>query len=140
MPAIAAKIWDDGLVDGPVVFRISPLGLIAVVTLAVCVMPVAVSARGMLVLFLIPIGLVYWIVRVRTTVDADAVVARGILHTRRVAWTDITALRLRTRSRVSAVLANGAELPLPAVHVRDLPLLSSVSGGRLPDPSPASKE
>jgi Bacterial PH domain len=124
--------------SGPLVFRISPLGLIAVVTLAVCVMPVAVTAPGALVLFGIPIGLLCWIVRVRTTVDADTVAVRGILRTRRVAWTDITALRLRTRSRVSAVLTNGAELPLPAVHVRDLPLLASVSGGRLPDPSAVS--
>ena len=123
--------------SGPIVFRISPLGLIAVVTLAVCVMPVAVTAPGALALFLIPIGLLCWIIRVRTTVDTDTVVARGLVRTRRVAWTDITALRLRTRSRVSAVLANGAELPLPAVHVRDLPLLASVSGGRLPDPGPA---
>lgn len=124
--------------SGPIVFRISPLGVIAVITLAVCVMPVAVSVPGMVVLFLLPIGLLYWIMRTRTTVDADTVVVRGIVRSRRVAWTDITALRLRTRSRVSAVLANGAELPLPAVHVRDLPLLSSVSGGRLPDPSQAS--
>jgi hypothetical protein len=124
--------------SGPIVFRISPLGVIAVITLAVCVMPVAVSVPGMVVLFLLPIGLLYWIMRTRTTVDADTVVVRGIVRSRRVAWTDITALRLRTRSRVSAVLANGGELPLPAVHVRDLPLLSSVSGGRLPDPSQAS--
>jgi Bacterial PH domain len=85
------------------------------------------------VLFLIPIGLLYWIMRTRTTVDADTVTVRGLVRSRRVAWTDITALRLRTRSRVSAVLADGTELPLPAVHVRDLPLLSAMSDGRLPD-------
>jgi len=33
------------------------------------------------------------------------------------------------------VLSDGSELPLPAVHVRDLPRLAAVSGGRLPDPS-----
>ncbi|MBO0851896.1 MAG: PH domain-containing protein [Pseudonocardia sp.] len=124
--------------SSPIVFRNSPLGVIAVITLAVCVMPVAVTVPGMLVLFVLPIGLLCWILRTRTTVDADAVVVRGIVRSRRVAWADITALRLRTRSRVSAVLVSGAELPLPAVHVRDLPLLSSVSGGRLPDPSKAS--
>jgi hypothetical protein len=36
---------------------------------------------------------------------------------------------------VSAVLTDGAELPLPAVTVRDLPQLAAVSGGRLPDPA-----
>jgi hypothetical protein len=33
------------------------------------------------------------------------------------------------------VLNDGSELALPAVHVRDLPRLSAVSGGRLPDPA-----
>lgn len=126
--------------SGPIVFRNSPLGVIAVITLAVCVMPVAVTAPGMLVLFLIPIGLLYWIMRTRTVVDADTVLVRGMVRSRRVAWTDITALRLRTRSRVSAVLADGTELPLPAVHVRDLPLVSSMSGGRLPDLSEAAAQ
>lgn len=124
--------------SGPVVFRNSPLGVIAVITLAVCVLPVAATAPGMLVLFLIPIGLLYWIMRTRTAVDADSVTVRGMVRGRRIAWEDITALRLRTRSRVSAVLADGTELPLPAVHVRDLPLLSSMSGGRLPDLGKAS--
>jgi hypothetical protein len=33
------------------------------------------------------------------------------------------------------VLTDGSELALPAVHVRDLPRLAAVSGGRLPDPA-----
>lgn len=121
-------------------FRISPLGHVAAITLAACITPVALTAPVMTLLYLVPLGLIGWIMRTRTTVDAETVVARGALRTRRVTWSDITALRLRTRSRVSAVLASGAELPLPAVHVRDLPLLAQVSGGRLPDPSPTSPQ
>ncbi|MDN5747807.1 MAG: PH domain-containing protein [Pseudonocardia sp.] len=33
------------------------------------------------------------------------------------------------------MLSDGAELPLPAVGVRDLPQLAAASGGRLPDPA-----
>jgi hypothetical protein len=117
------------------VFRNSPLALLAAVAFMVCFTPVALTVPGMEVLYLIPIGMVAWVLRVRTTVDADTIVARGALRTRRVAWGDVTALHLRTRSRVSAVLGNGSELPLPAVRVRDLPLLAASSGGRLPDPS-----
>lgn len=117
-------------------FRNSPLSLLAAVAFMVCFTPVALTVPGMEVLYLIPIGMVAWVLRVRTTVDADAIVARGALRTRRVAWGDVTALHLRTRSRVSAVLDNGSELPLPAVRVRDLPLLAMMSGGRLPDPGP----
>jgi hypothetical protein len=122
-------------VDGPLVFRNSPLTVLFAIAFVVCATPVALTVPGMPVLYLIPIGLVAWVLRVRTTVDQDSIVARGVLRTRRVAWTDVTALRLRTRSRVSAVLSSGSELPLPAVHTRDLPLLAMASGGRLPDPS-----
>jgi len=82
---------------------------------------------------------------VRTVADAEAVTVRRILGRRRVPWSEICSLRLGPsssgpsswgdRSRVSAVLTDGAELPLPAVYVRDLPQLAAVSGGRLPDPA-----
>jgi hypothetical protein len=122
-------------VDGPLVFRNSPLTVLFAIAFVVCATPVALTVPGMAVLYLIPIGLVAWVLRVRTTVDQDSIVARGALRTRRVAWADVTALHLRTRSRVSAVLSSGSELPLPAVHTRDLPLLAMACGGRLPDPS-----
>jgi len=118
-----------------VVFRNSPLAVLFAVAFVVCATPVALTVPGMVVLYLFPIGLVAWVVRVRTTVDDNAIVARGALRTRRVAWVDVSALHLRTRSRVSAVLSNGSELPLPAVRTRDLPLIAMASGGRLPDPS-----
>jgi hypothetical protein len=117
------------------VFRNSPLAVLAAIAFMVCFTPVALTVPGMTVLYLIPIGMVFWVLRVRTTVDADTIAARGTLRTQRVDWSDVTALRLRTRSRISAVLNSGTELPLPAVHVRDLPVLAMMSGGRLPDPS-----
>jgi Bacterial PH domain len=117
------------------VFRNSPLAVLAAIAFMVCFTPVALTVPGMTVLYLIPVAMVVWVLRVRTTVDADTIAARGTLRTQRVAWSDVTALRLRTRSRISAVLSSGTELPLPAVHVRDLPVLAMMSGGRLPDPS-----
>jgi hypothetical protein len=54
---------------------------------------------------------------------------------RRVRWDDIAPLRLRKKAKVSAILTDGAELPLLAVRVRDLPVLTAASGGRLPDPA-----
>ncbi|MDQ2707852.1 MAG: PH domain-containing protein [Actinomycetota bacterium] len=125
----------------PVVFRISPLNLLATVALALCATPVAFGAPWFWLVYLVPVGLAGWVLRVRTTAGPDDLVARGALRATRVPWADISALRLRssrTRSRVSAVLRNGSELPLPAVHVRDLPLLAAASGGRLPDPSEPS--
>ena len=129
--------------DSSLVFRHSPLGAFAVVPLTICVTPAAFAAPGLLVLYLIPVGVIVWVLRTRTTADRDTISVRGALRTRRVAWGDVTAVRLRssrTRSGISAVLRGGSELTLPAVRVRDLSALAAVSGGRLPDPDPADGE
>ncbi len=119
-----------------VVFRISPLTLLGAAALAICAVPVAFGAPWLWLVLLVPLTLGHRVLRIRTTAGPDTLVARGVLRARSVPWSDITALRLRssrTRSRVSAVLSDGTELPLPAVHVRDLPLLAAASRGRLPD-------
>lgn len=124
-------------------FRIPQLNLLALIAVAFCMIPVAFGAPWFWLIYLVPLVIAVWVVRARTTAAPDGVVARGVARTTRVPWADITALRLRsswTRSRVSAVLSNGSELPLPAVRVRDLPLLAAASGGRLPDPSAAPAE
>ncbi len=122
------------------VFRTSPLTLLAAVALAVCATPFAAAAPLLWLIYLVPLAIIIWTVRVRTSVDAEAVTVRRIVGRRRVPWSQISSLRLgsadrRHRSRVHAVLVDGAELMLPAVHISDLPQLAAVSGGRLPDPA-----
>jgi len=122
------------------VFQIPRLTVLVAVTLTICVTPVAFAAPWLWLSYLIPLGIIAWVLRVRTTVDTEAVTVRGLLRTRRVLWQQISSLRLgrsglRDRTGVRAVLTDGGELPLPAVHVRDLPQLAAVSGGRLPDPA-----
>jgi hypothetical protein len=119
----------------PAVFRNSPLVVLVALALAVCATPVAWAAPYLWLIYLVPVGIIVWTLRVRTTVDPDAVTVRRVVGRRSVPWTQISSLRLRDRARVSAVLSDGAELPLPAVHVRDLPQLAAASGGRLPDPA-----
>jgi hypothetical protein len=123
------------------VFRISPLTNLAAIGIAVCATPFAASGPFLWLVYLVPIAMIVWTLRVRTVADPDALTIRRIVGGRRVPWPEISSLRLGRRSRlrgragVSAVLADGAELPLPAVGVRDLPQLAAVSGGRLPDPA-----
>lgn len=124
-------------------FRIPQLNLLALFAVGICMIPVGFGAPWFWLIYVLPLGAAVWIVRSRTTAAPDGVAARGVLRTTRVPWADISALRLRssrTRSRISAVLNNGSELPLPAVRVRDLPSLAAASGGRLPDPSAAPTE
>jgi hypothetical protein len=134
--------------DGPaaatppprVVFRISPLVVLVALTFAVCATPVAFAAPYLWLIYLIPLGIIVWTLRVRTVVDPETVAVRRVVGGRRVPWSEIKSVHLgRARNpgtaRVSAVLNDGSELALPAVHVRDLPRLAAVSGGRLPDPA-----
>ncbi len=122
------------------VFRTSPLSVLGAVAIAFCFTPVAFAGPFLWLVYLVPIAMVVWVLRVRTTVDEDALAVRKVVGGRRVPWSEISSLRLDPRNRilggrVSAVLSDGAELPLPAVGLRDLPQLAAVSGGRLPDPA-----
>ncbi|MDN5930070.1 MAG: PH domain-containing protein [Pseudonocardia sp.] len=121
------------------VFQNSRLHILFAIVLAVCAVPVAFGLPFLWPIMLVPVGVVVWVLRVRTTVDAEAVTVRRIVGSRRVPWSQISTLHLSgpngSRHRVSAVLSDGAELPLPATRVRDLPQLAAASGGRLPDPA-----
>jgi hypothetical protein len=117
------------------VFRISPLVLLFALALAVCATPVAFGAPFLWLVYLVPVGIVVWTLRTRTVVDADGIHVRRLVGSRNLPWDALAALRVKDRSRVRAVLADGGELALPAVHVRDLHVLAMASGGRLPDPT-----
>ncbi|WP_232664283.1 PH domain-containing protein [Pseudonocardia sp. TRM90224] len=124
--------------DGPApraVFRVSPLVVLVALAFAFCATPFAFGAPYLWLIYLLPLGMIVWTLRVRTVADPEAVTVRSLVSGRRVPWSEISSLRLGNRTRVSAVLTDGAELPLPAVHVRHLPQLSAASGGRLPDPA-----
>ncbi|OJY45761.1 MAG: hypothetical protein BGP03_20000 [Pseudonocardia sp. 73-21] len=116
------------------IFRTSPLAVLGAVAIAFCATPVAFAVPFGELVYLVPIAMVVWVLRVRTTVDDEALTVRKVVGHRRVPWSEISTLRL-DKNRVSAMLSDGAELPLPSVGLRDLPQLAAVSGGRLPDPA-----
>jgi Bacterial PH domain len=121
--------------DSPTVtFRLPLTALIGVFGLIVCMTPVAFGAPGLQVLYVVPLTLAIWLVRTRTVVGAESIVAYRVWGSRRIAWSDLAGLRMDDRSRVWAVLRSGNEVALPAVRTRDLPVLAGMSGGRLPDP------
>jgi hypothetical protein len=117
------------------VFRVSPLVVLFALALAVCATPVAFGAPFLWLVYLVPLGIVVWVLRTRTVADAEGLRVRRVAGGRRVGWDAVTALRLDDRARVHAVLDGGEELALPAVRVRDLHVLALASGGRVPDPS-----
>ena len=123
-----------------VTFRRPLTALIGVFGLIVCMTPVALGIPGLQVLYLVPLSVAIWLVRARTVVGPDTVVAHRVVGSQRVSWSDLQGLRMDERSRVWAVLHGGEEVKLPAVRARDLPLLAAASRGRLPDPLTATGE
>jgi hypothetical protein len=101
------------------------LGLLAVVF---------AGPRWFALLFVIPITLSTLIVRYRTVADRDTVTARTFLGSQTVPWESIAGLRFGKGSWAYAKLADDSELMLPAVTFATLPLLTEVSGGRVPNP------
>ena len=85
-------------------------------------------------LLVIPAILSALIIRLRTVADRESVTARTLLGSETVAWSDIEGLRFGTGSWARAQLTDGRELRLPAVTFATLPLLTEVSGGRVPNP------
>lgn len=133
------KCDDEPVSAQQAVFRTSPLAVLGAVAIAFCATPVAFALPFGELVYLVPIAMVVWVLRVRTTADDEALTVRKVVGQRRVPWSEISTLRLG-KNRVSAMLSDGAELPLPSVGLRDLPQLAAVSGGRLPDPASGSAE
>lgn len=115
-----------------VTIRLPLTALLGIFGLIVCMTPVAFGVPGLQVLYLVPVILGLWLVRTRTVVGPETVVAHRLWGSRRMAWSDLAGLRVDSQSRIWAVLHAGDEVGLPAVRARHLPILASISGGRLP--------
>jgi hypothetical protein len=82
----------------------------------------------------VPVILSALIIRLRTVANAEALTVRTLLGSQTVSWDDIKGLRFGKGSWALAQLKDGRELRLPAVTFSTLPLLTEVSGGRVPNP------
>ncbi|GAA4028310.1 hypothetical protein GCM10022247_61610 [Allokutzneria multivorans] len=123
-----------------VVFQLPKVALLPIVLLAVCVTPVAFGAPGLQLVYLIPLALVWHVLRARTVAGADGVLVRTALGSRRIEWGAVTSLHLGRPNKVSLVLNGGERLTLPAVRLGDLPALAKASGGVVPDPSATAEK
>ncbi|SMD02060.1 PH domain-containing protein [Lentzea albidocapillata] len=122
------------------VFRIPATALLAAGLIAICVTPVAWLAPGMQALYVLPLGYAYWVLRNRTTVTEEQIVARGAFGTTTLKWSEVKSIRLVQKGWLRAVKEDASEVTLPAVRFMHLPALSLVSGGRVPDPTVQEEE
>jgi Bacterial PH domain len=118
------------------VFRIPRTSYFAIAFLIFCMTPAALGEiHWLAVLYLIPIALLAFVRRTRTTADSEGLQIRTMFGGQDLPWSGVKGLSLSKKSKVSAVLANDSRVALPTVRTRHLPVLSLVSGGLLPDPS-----
>jgi hypothetical protein len=118
------------------VFRIPGVALVGVLFGLASMSVLALAGPKLLLLtYLIPILIGVWVVRTRTVVDTDVIRVRRLFTARRIGWSELAGLRVQDRKWVRAVLADGNQVTLPCVKLRHLPVLSLLSGGRLPDPT-----
>jgi hypothetical protein len=117
------------------VFRIPATALLAAGLIAICVTPVAWLAPGLQAMYVLPLAYAYWVVRNRTTVSDEQIVARGLFGSTTLKWHEVKSIRLVQKGWLKAVKADDSEVTLPAVRFMHLPALSLVSGGRVPDPT-----
>ncbi|GGM80165.1 hypothetical protein GCM10011609_15040 [Lentzea pudingi] len=122
------------------VFRIPATALLAAGLIAICVTPVAWLAPGLQALYVLPLGYAYWVLRNRTTVTEETIVARGVFGTTTLSWSEVKSIRLVQKGWLRAVREDASEVTLPAVRFMHLPALSLVSGGRVPDPTITAEE
>ena len=125
----------------PAVFRIGGLAYFG----PLMMMVTALILAGTSLIYLgwtlvVPLVVTYWMYRIRTVADADGVRAVGTFRTRAFAWSDLSGLSFPRWGSVRAELVDSSRVRLPAVSFRDLPRLSEVSGGRIPDPYAAKDD
>lgn len=117
-----------------VTFRVPTTALLAVAFMLFCATPFAFAAPGAAVIYILPLAAAVWVVRNRTTVDAERIEVRYTFGHRALDWSQVAALRVVERGWVRAVLADSSEVVLPAVRLRHVPVMAAVSRGRIPDP------
>ncbi|WP_018178953.1 PH domain-containing protein [Jongsikchunia kroppenstedtii] len=91
-------------------------------------------------LFVLPVLQIAWMLRLKTVITETGLTAVSTFRRRDVTWDQITGLQFRKWGAVRAVLVDKTEVKLPAITFRDMPLLSSASRGRIPDPYAAARE
>lgn len=109
-------------------FRYHAALAVAAVIAAIGAVPLASTAWYLTPILLVPLAVAGWAWRAGTDAGPDGLVVRALLGRRRIPWSAVTELTTDQRGRVYAVLAEGKEVPLPAVSRADLPRLMAASG------------
>jgi hypothetical protein len=123
------------------VIRIPQLAYLGALVLFFCVFfPFVGWPIALWWLLLIPVALVVWIARTRTSVSADGLDLRTVFGSRHLDWSQVAGVSIPKRGFVRAHLTDDTDVKLPAVGYDRLRDLIRASGGRIPDLFAAAAE
>ena len=124
-------VWED---QGVAVarLRMSRTVLLPVVLFAFCLLPLATVTPWLLLLLLVPALIAAWVVRVGVDLGDQGVTVRSLLGGRTVTWDRLTGIRVADDGSLWLVTTAGTQLRLPVLRPRDLPQLSELTDGRIP--------
>jgi hypothetical protein len=115
--------------------RLSRTALLPVVLLFLCCVPFAAVSPWTAFVLLVPLALAAWVLRVGVDVGDTGITIRSLTGARTVPWPEIAGIRVAPRGGLWLVTTRGTELRLPVLRARDLPRLSALSEGRIPQPA-----
>jgi len=125
----------------PQVIRLPRLALVGVALLLFGVsFPAASWPAAFGWLFIVPIVVAIWVVRVRTVVSIDGLSLRRIVGSEFVPWESVRGIHFPDRRWARVVLEDKTEKSLPLVRFDRLPQLAAASGGRITDPYAAAAD
>jgi hypothetical protein len=112
----------------------SRTALLPVALLFLAMLPVAAARPWTPVIFLVPLVVAAWVVRVGVDVGDDGITVRSLLAQRTVGWAELAGIRVADRGALWLVTRHGTEVRVPVLRARDLPRLAELSGGRIDVP------
>ena len=133
----APRLWEDGPVPAQLPttrLRPSRSWLLPVAVFAVLLLPLSAATPWLLLVLVVPVVLAAGVVRSGVDVGEAGVTVRSLAGERTVPWGEVAGLRVGRRAELWLVTTAGTEVRLPALRARDLPVLSTASGGRFPAP------
>jgi hypothetical protein len=121
--------------SAPARLRMSRTALVPVLLLAICCIPLATVSAWTLLVLLVPLALAAWVLRVGVDLGDEGMTVRSLAGERALPWSEIAGIRVAPRGELWVVTTHGTEVRLPVLRARDLPRLSALSGGRIPQPA-----
>lgn len=112
--------------------RTTRIALLGVLGLFVCVTPVAFATTWLLILYVVPLAIGFWVVRAGADIDAEGITVRAIFGQRHYTWSQVRGVTVDRRGALLLAVDGDRLVRVPVARSRDLEAISEASGGRIP--------